>query len=60
MDVLYAVYSLLEAKEYASLLITGHSLGGALATFAAVDIMEQIELYSPISIYTFGSPRTGN
>jgi len=44
----------------ASLLITGHSLGGALATFASVDIMEQIEFYNPISMYTFGSPRTGN
>ena len=51
---------LLEANEMASLLITGHSLGGALATFASVDIMEQIEFYNTISMYTFGSPRTGN
>jgi predicted lipase len=58
--VVSAVERLLEAHEWASLLITGHSLGGALATFAGVDIMEQIYIDNSISMYTFGSPRTGN
>jgi hypothetical protein len=44
----------------ASLLITGHSLGAALATFAAVDIKEQLSPSQKIYFYTFGSPRTGN
>ena len=43
------------------ILITGHSLGGALATFAALDIKRSFKsLSNPIKMYTFGSPRVGN
>ena len=50
------------AKIYtsASILFTGHSLGGALATFAAVDVKETLGLANGLKLYTFGSPRTGN
>jgi predicted lipase len=42
-------------------MITGHSLGGALATFAAMEIKRQVSIAaSKITFYTFGSPRTGN
>ncbi|KAK9819503.1 hypothetical protein WJX74_000076 [Apatococcus lobatus] len=41
------------------ILITGHSLGGALATLAAFDIAKELRL-SNISVVTFGAPRTGN
>lgn len=44
----------------ANLLVTGHSLGGALATFAALDIKDSINPPNRIDFYTFGSPRTGN
>lgn len=40
--------------------MTGHSLGGALATFAGVDIREQLGFSGKATMYTFGSPRTGN
>ncbi len=41
---------------------TGHSLGGALATLAAIDVRKAIPdaAHLSISCYTFGAPRTGN
>jgi predicted lipase len=41
---------------------TGHSLGGALATIAALDVQYNLTQHTgqPISAYTFGSPRVGN
>lgn len=48
-------------------LVTGHSLGGALATFCAADLIRlheelQLEARAPLEVqlYTFGSPRVGN
>lgn len=41
------------------LFITGHSLGGALATLAAMDLANNSAFTSPI-IYTFGAPRIGD
>ncbi|KAL4479273.1 hypothetical protein ABPG72_011485 [Tetrahymena utriculariae] len=48
-------------KNYpqAPIIITGHSLGGALATLQAVDIKAQIPDFS-IKLVTFGSPKVGN
>ena len=41
--------------------ISGHSLGSALATFAAVDIALQVpKLKEQIRLYTYGGPRVGN
>jgi predicted lipase len=42
----------------AKILVTGHSLGGALATLAVPDLMEEIEKID--FLYSFGSPRVGN
>ncbi|GIP16314.1 hypothetical protein J40TS1_19560 [Paenibacillus montaniterrae] len=41
------------------LYITGHSLGGALATLAALDIASNTSFHAPI-VYTFGAPRVGD
>lgn len=42
-----------------TLYITGHSLGGALATLAALDIATNTPFHGPI-VYTFGAPRVGD
>ncbi|TVY04008.1 lipase family protein [Paenibacillus cremeus] len=42
-----------------TMFLTGHSLGGALATLCALDVAHNTKFNSPI-IYTFGSPRVGN
>jgi triacylglycerol lipase len=41
------------------LFITGHSLGGAVATLAALDIAVNSAYKTPV-IYTYGSPRVGD
>ncbi len=44
--------------------VSGHSLGGALATLAAYDIQKQLQEAGRQSVevvcYSFGAPRTGN
>jgi predicted lipase len=40
-------------------LLTGHSLGGALATLAAHDLATHCGLTN-CQVYTFGAPRPGN
>lgn len=42
-----------------NLLITGHSLGGAISTLLAYDIVSKNKPYK-ITLITFGSPRVGN
>ena len=44
------------------LLVTGHSLGGALATLSALDLFEcgAAKGFSGVELYTFGAPRVGN
>jgi hypothetical protein len=39
--------------------VTGHSLGGSIATLAAYDLVLQNIATRPL-VYTFGEPRTGN
>jgi predicted lipase len=59
--VVSSVQNLLSAHPNANIVITGHSLGAALATFAAVDLKTKLNIPSTrITFYTFGSPRTGN
>ena len=43
----------------ATILLTGHSLGGAMATLAGNDLRQQLPSSVHISCYTFGAPRLG-
>lgn len=52
------VQLLLSKYRGASVYVTGHSLGGALATVAALDIKHTFN--PPMKVYTFGQPRVGN
>ena len=45
-------------KDKIPIILTGHSLGGAVACLAAVGI--EAEFCNPLHVYTFGAPRVGN
>jgi len=54
------IYELIQqAPVDRPLYLTGHSLGGALATLAALDLVHNSPFGSPI-VYTFGAPRVGD
>jgi triacylglycerol lipase len=55
-DVIFK--SLATINPSKTLYITGHSLGGALATLCTLDVAVNTPFKQPI-IYTFGSPRVG-
>ncbi|KAM9994567.1 hypothetical protein ACTFIZ_007726 [Dictyostelium cf. discoideum] len=42
------------------LIMTGHSLGGALSVLSALDIYESSLTTMPLILYTYGSPRIGD
>ncbi|MFC4305068.1 lipase family protein [Cohnella boryungensis] len=48
-----------EISPNKTLYVTGHSLGGALATLCAIDVAANTRFRFPVT-YTFGSPRVGD
>jgi hypothetical protein len=52
------VQTLKNSNPTYSIIVTGHSLGAALATLTAVDL--QNAGLSPIRLFNFGSPRVGD
>ncbi|KAL9115863.1 MAG: hypothetical protein Q9227_000231 [Pyrenula ochraceoflavens] len=63
-SILEQVNSTLQAQaaEYPDyeMVITGHSLGGSLASLAAAQFSLTPTLNTSLTLYTFGQPRTGN
>lgn len=61
-QTMYSIWPLINAKLPAPagqrVWVTGHSLGGAMATLAALRI--KTAGFNAISLYTYGSPRVGN
>ncbi|KDO34372.1 hypothetical protein SPRG_01508 [Saprolegnia parasitica CBS 223.65] len=47
-------------SESLQIYVTGHSLGGALATLAAFDLATSYLVPNDIVVYSYGSPRVGN
>ena len=45
-----------------SVTVTGHSLGGAMAVFAALDLLrtDTVPSYTPMRLITYGQPRVGD
>lgn len=58
-DVTARVKVLRQQHPHAPLLVTGHSLGGAVAAICAFE-MKYIEKQPVRQLYTFGKPRVGN
>jgi len=59
--VISIVRSQLELYPNFNLVCTGHSLGGALASLAAISLHKNLqEFHGTIRLFTFGQPRTGN
>ena len=59
LSVREQIHNYFKSHAALSVTVTGHSLGGALATLCAVDIQYNFSNFK-IDIYTFGSPRVGN
>ncbi|KAI9294426.1 alpha/beta-hydrolase [Neoconidiobolus thromboides FSU 785] len=52
---------LLNAHPEYKLIVTGHSLGGAIANLAAIEIRDKFNLsWDNIELYTYGQPRVGS
>jgi triacylglycerol lipase len=55
------IHNYIRSRDLSSATVTGHSLGGALATLCAVDIQYNFSKKVPlIELYTFGAPKAGN
>ena len=59
VQVFVAVNQIREKYGAKRVLVTGHSLGGVLATLAAIDLKLH-DSFSDVSVITFGEPRLGN
>lgn len=60
MSIQDRIHEAVEQFKPKRLTITGHSLGGALATLAAIDFaLTEVGRFD-IELYTFGAPRVGN
>lgn len=59
LSVRSQIHDYLKTHEITSVGLTGHSLGGALATLGAVDVQYNFNQMA-IEVYTFGAPKVGN
>lgn len=62
MSVRDTIHEFMKTNPVSKVVLTGHSLGGALATIGAVDVQYNFDRDPRIKIevFTFGAPRVGN
>ncbi len=61
LSVRYQIHDYIQTNQVSRLTVTGHSLGGALATICALDLQYNFNsILSDIEVYTFGAPKVGN
>lgn len=54
------IHDYIKTNSITNVVVTGHSLGGALATLCAVDIQYNFSNTVTIEAYTYGAPNVGN
>ena len=54
------IHSIVQPSAMTHWVVTGHSLGGALAKLCAVDLQYNFSPDVSLEVYTFGAPRIGN
>jgi predicted lipase len=54
------VHDYIRSNPISTVTITGHSLGGALATLCAIDVQYNFSQKVAVEVYTFGAPKVGN
>ena len=59
-QVIEAAVAEIGKMEDANIFVTGHSLGGALACLAAVELKIALPSNNKVHVYTYGAPRVGN
>ncbi|MBX2866334.1 MAG: lipase family protein [Leptolyngbyaceae cyanobacterium MAG.088] len=54
------IHGIVQKSPMTRWILTGHSLGGALAKLCAVDLQYNFSQKISVEVYAFGSPRVGN
>jgi predicted lipase len=61
LSVRSQIHDYFQSQSVNGVVVTGHSLGGALAKLCGVDVQYNFkDLVNTISVYTYGAPRVGN
>ncbi|NER00402.1 MAG: lipase family protein, partial [Cyanothece sp. SIO2G6] len=60
LSVRDAIHQHITTQNDTSVVVTGHSLGGAIATLCALDLQYNFFDADAVKLYTFGCPRVGN
>jgi triacylglycerol lipase len=60
LSVRQRIHETVERSAMSQWIVTGHSLGGALATLCGLDIQYNFSAQVTVSVYTFGAPKVGN